>query len=123
MDAIHWIGVTNYRLLSYLVIGKETHLAIVRTATVLNWQTIGVLSAMFFGFSSIFITLFIFMINRRENRSDKRNSEIRDEIANAVNHLSEILLAKLETKETVAQISIRLARLEGSVKSIDTNDG
>lgn len=42
----------------------------------------------------------------------RRNAAIRTEITDAVNNLSTILLARLETKETVQGLAVRLARLE-----------
>lgn len=58
--------------------------------------------------------LILAMQSRREARQDKRSEEVKQEIASAIGQLSEVLLAKLETKETVARISERLARLEGA---------
>ena len=50
----------------------------------------------------------------REIQQERQNQEIKQEIASSVDHLSEVLLAKLETKEAVSRISERLARIEGS---------
>lgn len=89
--------------------------------TGINWQSIGVIA----GIVGIAVTITLFMIARRDRKTDARNDliqkqaeqrniEIKNEITTAVDHLSEVLIAKLETKETVAKISERLARLEGS---------
>lgn len=71
--------------------------------TGINWESLAVI---FGGFAAI-ATLLIGWIDRRQAR-------IRGEITDSVNHLSEVLLAKLETKDAVAKISERLARLEGA---------
>jgi membrane protein implicated in regulation of membrane protease activity len=87
----------------------------------INWQEIGVIS----GIVGILVTLIIWLFNRKDKKRDKENDQLRRDqkqltedmrrdITDAVNHLSEVLLAKLETKDTVAAISVRLARLEGA---------
>jgi uncharacterized membrane protein YccC len=47
--------------------------------------------------------------------TEHRSSNLRSQITDAVTTMSQILEAKLETKEAVNSINIRLARLEGSV--------
>jgi fatty acid desaturase len=54
-----------------------------------------------------FLGVMIAWIEFRTNRNEKR-------IEGAINNLRDVLLAKLESKENVARISERLARLEGS---------
>lgn len=46
---------------------------------------------------------------------ERRNKTITEQITTSVDHLSDVLLAKLETKETVAGLSVRLARIEGQL--------
>lgn len=74
-----------------------------------NWASIAVI---FGGFGTCVATL-IYYQERRNSKTDKQNQVTQQEIADAVNHLSDVLMAKLETKETVARISERLARVEG----------
>jgi hypothetical protein len=81
-----------------LVVGaivQEVH------ATGVNWDSVAVILA---GFSAV-IGLTIAL-------QERRNSQIKSDISISVNHLSDVLQAKLETKETVAAMSERLARLE-----------
>jgi len=87
----------------------------------MNWQAIGIVSGVVTGWVTIVITVVVIVMTRREHRITQQNDEIKTEISTAVNHLSDILLAKLETKETVAQISVRLARLEGAAGSSGSN--
>jgi hypothetical protein len=76
----------------------------------INWESIGVIAAIVgVGFSIV-----VWITARRDARSQLRNEDIKNEINVSVNHLSDVLLARLETKETVARISERLARLEGA---------
>jgi hypothetical protein len=81
--------------------------------TGVNWQSIGVIAAII----GVAVTVILAMLARRDRRMEQQNTEIKDEISNAVNHLSEVLLARLETKETVSKISERLARLEGATNT------
>ena len=83
----------------------------------INWESIGAIAALL----AVAVTTILWALTRREQKADtrehmaeQRNNEIKQEIAASVNHLSEVLLAKLETKETVARISERLARLESA---------
>lgn len=89
--------------------------------TGINWQSIGAIG----GLLAIAVTILLYVLNRRDTRRaqiveirdremERRNEEIKNEIATAVDHLSDVLTAKLETKETVARISERLARVEGA---------
>lgn len=76
----------------------------------INWESIGVI----LGFVTLGFTMLAYWMTRRDAKQEVRNNEIKDEISQSVNHLSDVLLAKLETKEAVARISERLARLEGA---------
>lgn len=78
--------------------------------TGVNWESVGVIAAVV----GVAFSILVWIINRREAKAQTRNEVIKDEIKNSVDNLSVILLAKLETKEKVAQISERLARLEGA---------
>ena len=69
----------------------------------ISWQTVGVIIGAF----SALITALVVL-------QERRNRTIKDEIKSSVDHLSDVLLAKLETKESVARISERLARIEGA---------
>lgn len=82
---------------------------VVRT-TGINWESVSAIGAILL----ILQGLFFWSVQRRERKRDAEQDEVRREISESVNHLSEILLAKLETKETVARISERLARVEGA---------
>lgn len=70
-------------------------------STGVNWITIGVIAG-------IVIPIFGAIIAWQQ----KRANDIRDDIKEAVEHLGEVLVEKLETKENVAKISERLARME-----------
>lgn len=85
-------------------------------ATGINWVGISPIIGSVIAAVAVIITL----QTRRENRSEKRNNEIKDEIATSVNNLGELLSARMETKETVARISERLARVEGAM-GVDRN--
>lgn len=82
-------------------------------ASGINWIGISPILALLIGAGSLIVTLQV----RRENRQDARSEDVKNEITTSVDHLSEVLLAKLETKETVARISERLARLEGASRA------
>lgn len=73
---------------------------------VINWVSISVILAGIGAIGGLLVAL-----------QERRNNAIKDQITDSVNHLSDVLLAKLETKEKVAQISERLARLEGAAGS------
>jgi uncharacterized membrane protein len=81
----------------------------VRT-TGINWESVSAICAIV----AIMLTFVIWIFNRRDVKQQAENQQIRNDITESVNHLSEVLLAKLETKETVSRISERLARLEGA---------
>jgi hypothetical protein len=79
--------------------------AAVHTAGI-NWESI---SVTFGGF----VTIAGAMLGWQEHRQQATRNQISD----AVNNLSEVLMAKLETKDAVNQISIRLARVEGVLEA------
>ncbi len=57
-------------------------------------------------------------IARKDKRQEERQLQTTKAIADSIDHLSEVLMAKLETKEAVARISERLARVEGKVPGL-----
>ena len=71
--------------------------------TGLNWESLAVI---FGGFATVAGIMLAW--------TEHRQRAMKDQIADAVNHLSDVLQAKLETKDAVNAINIRLARLEGS---------
>jgi hypothetical protein len=73
------------------------------TTTGVNWESISVIMG---GFGAAVAGLVAW--------TEHRQAQTRNQITDAVNHLAEVLTAKLETKETVNAINVRLARLEGS---------
>lgn len=81
------------------------------TDPTLVWTAIGIVSTIVFGLFGLMLTL----QTRRETRYNQRNEEIKTEITMAVDHLAEVLTAKMETKDTVNGISVRLARVEGAM--------
>jgi hypothetical protein len=89
--------------------------------TGVNWESVAAIA----GCVAVIVTIVIWIFNRRDKRTSaelarreqlqrEQFEDIRRDFTDSINHLSEVLLAKLETKETVAQISNRLARLEGA---------
>lgn len=98
--------------------------------TGINWESLGAIV----GIISVIIVLMLWYFDRRdrrrladaqalerdrEKREDDRaaeNMDLRREFTSAITNLSEVLTAKLETKETVARISERLAHVEGLLK-------
>jgi hypothetical protein len=81
----------------------------------INWESIGVIIA----FVSLGFGILAWWIARRDARQEIRNNEIKTEISDSVNHLSDVLTARLETKEAVNQISVRLGRVEGAIQRIE----
>lgn len=69
----------------------------------INWATVGIILGGFAALISLLISI-----------QERRNRAIKDQIVESVDHLSEVLMAKLETKETVAGLNVRIARLEGA---------
>lgn len=76
----------------------------------INWQSVGVMIAGI----TVILTIMGWIFARRDKKNEQQNEDIKKEISTAIDGLSTVLLAKLETKEKVAQISERLARLEGA---------
>lgn len=100
----------------------------VRT-TGINWESVAAVAACVAVMVTVVLWLFARVDRRRQAASDKRdaeftraNAELKNEFTQAINHLSDVLTAKLETKEAVAQISVRLARLEGAAGASGVND-
>ena len=85
---------------------------VVRTVGI-NWESVGVIV----GLVGVVVTVMLWAMNRREHRAETATREARTDMTNALDHLTEVLLAKLETKETVARISERLARVEAVIGS------
>ena len=86
-------------------------LATVHTSGI-NWASIGTIAGIvFFAFS-----MMTWFLMRREKRSDEQNEQIKEQISTAVNALGDRLILQLETKEVVAKISERLARVEGAMR-------
>ena len=56
------------------------------------------------------------MHDREQTNRAKEMQDLRADMTASVNHLGEILLAKLETKESVAVINSRLSKLEGVIE-------
>lgn len=79
----------------------------------LDWTIVGSVTTVFAALFGVVVWYF----GRRDRKNEVANEEIKQEIATAVDNLGKLLLAKLETKEKVAQISERLARLEGAAGS------
>lgn len=81
-------------------------------STGINWESVAAIVALM----SVVVTIMLYVITRRDRQTSVENQEIKQEISSAVDRLQEVLLAKLETKETVSRISERLARVEGAMK-------
>lgn len=81
--------------------------------TGINWESVAAIAAV----GAILQAGFFWVIARRDKVRSTETEQTKQEIAGAVNHLSEVLLAKLETKETVSAINARLSRVEGAVNA------
>jgi hypothetical protein len=79
--------------------------AVVHTSGI-NWESIGTILGGFAAIAAVLVTL-----------GERRQAAIKNEIADSVNHLSEVLQAKLETKDTVNRLSERIARVEANIRS------
>jgi len=79
----------------------------------LDWTIVGSTATTFAALFGVVVWYFA----RRDKKNEVNNEAIKQEIATSVDNLGKLLLAKLETKEKVAQISERLARLEGAAGS------
>lgn len=90
------------------------HLVILSSATVhtsgINWESLAAIA----GILVIVQSALFWVIARRDKKREDQSEEVKVLIADAINHQTEVLLSKLETKETVAKISERLARVEGA---------
>lgn len=69
--------------------------------TGVNWESLGVIIAAIATGCTIFFTI-----------SERRSARIERQITGAVNGLSDVLLAKLETKETVSALRVTVAELQ-----------
>jgi hypothetical protein len=70
--------------------------------TGVNWDSVGVLLA-----GVVAAAAFLDRLQARRHKS------VRDEIASSVNHLGQVLNERLETKDTVHMLAVRVAFLEG----------
>lgn len=88
----------------------------------INWQS---LAAILAGFAAIAGVLLAW--------TERRQSGLKNQIADSVNHLSDVLMARLETKEAVAAlrveviqsfnlVNVKIARLEGIQRISDADD-
>jgi sensor domain CHASE-containing protein len=82
--------------------------------TGVNWESIAVIT----GIVTVVFTVFTWITLRRDQKSEARSNAVKNEITTAVNNLSDVLQARLETKEVVGKISERLARVEGVLDKI-----
>lgn len=82
--------------------------------TGVNWESVSVIVALV----TVLMTVVLWIISRRDRRQQQENQAVKQEIADAINHQSEVLLAKLETKDTVARISERLAAVEAALRRV-----
>lgn len=86
----------------------------------IDWQG---WAAIIGAFAALMVAVITWVEHRQKQlrqQQEALNQTMTTQITTAVNHLSEVLLAKLETKETVSRISERLARLEGA-SSVSNN--
>lgn len=79
--------------------------------TGINWESVAAIAAAV----GAIMTVVIWIFNRRDRRQADLSAELRREFTEAIDHLSEVLVARLETKETVSGLAVRLARLEGAL--------
>lgn len=85
--------------------------------TGVNWESVTAIVAIVGIIQGMLFWLFARRDKKREDSAEKVRvliTEAMQEQTNALNHQTDMLLAKLETKETVAKISERLARVEGA---------
>jgi len=83
---------------------------IVQTTGV-NWESVATIT----GLVSVVLTFTLWAFSRQDKRRAQVNRQLRDDMTKSLDHLSDVLLAKLETKDTVARISERLARVEALI--------
>jgi hypothetical protein len=71
------------------------------------------------GFAAVAAVMMSF-INKRIDRRDRKHEEeirfLRSDFTAGLANLCEILSARLETKDTVAAINVRLSRIEGTIE-------
>jgi hypothetical protein len=82
-----------------------------------NWESLSVILVAI----GVAFSVFTWVILRRDSKRQVQNEEIKTEIKVAVDHLAEVLLLKLETKETVSKIESRLSRIEGAMSRADVD--
>jgi peptidoglycan hydrolase CwlO-like protein len=76
-----------------------------------NWQSIAVLVV------SI-VACFIAVATYIDKRATSRQETIKNEIQSSVEHLSDVLSERLETKENVSQLKVQIAALQVQVESL-----
>lgn len=81
----------------------------------INVESIAVILGGFAGVLSVVLAWQI----RRDKKHDTEMVDLRKDITTSVDHLSEVLLAKLETKDNVSQINARLSRIEGMMSNAE----
>lgn len=78
--------------------------------TGINWESVsvivGTLGTLLIGCLAFFLGLI-----------QKHNTQIRHDISSSVDHLSEVLTAKLETKDAVNELRIEFVELKGKVEA------
>jgi Flp pilus assembly protein TadB len=79
--------------------------------TGINWESVGAIAALV----GVILTVLLWIFTRQDKRRENINKDLRDDMTTALNHMADVLTAKLETKDTVARISERLARVEALV--------
>lgn len=81
--------------------------------TGINWESVAAIAAI----GAILQGGFMWMVARKDKKREDANEATKTEIADSVNHLSEVLLAKLETKDRVNAIDVRLSKVEGAISA------
>lgn len=89
---------------------------VVRT-TGINWESVAAIAALV----GVILTVLLWVFGRQDQRRERATNELRNDMTSSLDHLAEVLTAKLETKDTVARISERLARVE-AVIGLGTNN-
>lgn len=82
----------------------------VRT-TGINWESVAAIGVLV----GILVTVLLWVFGRQDARRERATAELRQDMTSSIDHLSEVLTAKLETKDTVARITERIARVEAVV--------
>ena len=81
------------------------------TTTGINWESVAAIA----GLVSVIVAVMLWAIQRREHRAEAAARELKRDMAGALDHLAEVLTAKLEAKEAVADIRERLSRVEAVI--------